>query len=135
MGKQLDVDGPVTIGGILNAKGQSLRLYYGSNALYTPRNVSRLRGVYEEPTSEDQHQLRVQYVENLHKLRAGEDMNLKERSEFEAARESNEYNTTDFWWDVENDIVWSFNKNFMKKFPIILKNSLDYMNAQKAKQE
>ena len=134
MGEQLNVDGPVTIGGILNAKGQSLRLFYGSDALYTPRNVSRLRGVYEKPTLEDQHQLRAEYVEKLHKLHAGEDLRLKEYSGF--GKDAKHYGQiTDLWWDIKNDIVWSFNKNFMNKLPIILKNSLDYMNAQKAKQE
>lgn len=36
----------------------------------------------------------------------------------------------DFWWDIENDFMWSLNKNFMEQFIVYnLFNSCNYMES------
>lgn len=37
----------------------------------------------------------------------------------------------DFWWDIENDVMMSFHKKFMKTLPEILGSSWAWMDAQK----
>lgn len=34
----------------------------------------------------------------------------------------------DFWWDINNHVMWSFDKNFMKNLPDVLVASWKYMN-------
>lgn len=34
----------------------------------------------------------------------------------------------DFWWDINNHAMWSFDKNFMKNLPDVLGASWKYMN-------
>lgn len=110
MGEQLDNAETVVMDDITNADGQSLRVYYGSNTLHK--------------------RVRPDFVDDLHKLRAGK-KRLKEYSAFEANFKPYGSRETDLWWDVDNDVMWSFNKKFMNKLPIVLKNSIDFMNAQK----
>jgi hypothetical protein len=38
----------------------------------------------------------------------------------------------DFWWDIDNHVMWSFDKNFMKRLPDVLVASWKYMNEQKS---
>lgn len=35
-----------------------------------------------------------------------------------------------FWWDIENDIMWSLDNIFMRCLPLILKNSIEFMNCE-----
>lgn len=42
-------------------------------------------------------------------------------------------NKTDFWWDIENHVMWSFDKKFMSGLVGCLAASLNYMNEQRAK--
>lgn len=37
----------------------------------------------------------------------------------------------DFWWDIDNDVMWSFDKAFMKKLPDALVASWKYMDEGK----
>ena len=39
--------------------------------------------------------------------------------------------TTDFWWDIQNHVMWSFDKQFMNRLPEYLQSSWAYMDAQK----
>lgn len=43
----------------------------------------------------------------------GDDLRLKETSGFEADR-SSYLDKIDFWWDLVNGVMWSFDKHFMK---------------------
>ncbi len=37
----------------------------------------------------------------------------------------------DVWWDIDNHVMWSFDKNFMKRLPDFLVASWKYMDAAK----
>ena len=37
------------------------------------------------------------------------------------------YKRTDFWWDIENHVMWSFDKEFMKRLPQHLEVSFAIM--------
>lgn len=39
----------------------------------------------------------------------------------------------DLWWDVDNHVMWSFDKVFMKRLPGVLEASWKYMDEQKGK--
>ena len=39
----------------------------------------------------------------------------------------------DLWWDIDNHVMWSFDKNFMKRLPDHLVASWKYMDEQKGK--
>jgi hypothetical protein len=41
---------------------------------------------------------------------------------------ASKYNKTDFWWDVENNVMWSFHKPFMNRITDHLAASFKYMN-------
>lgn len=57
----------------------------------------------------------------------------KEGTRFEAGREKSTYSNTDFWWDIDNDVMFGFDKTFMNRVGDYVANSLIYMNEQKAK--
>lgn len=40
------------------------------------------------------------------------------------------YNKTNFWWDIDNDVMFGFNKNFMNRVGDYVSSSLSYMNEQ-----
>ena len=71
------------------------------------------------------------YLPYLHKMREGK-LSAKENPRFEAAPQwpftSNRIN---FWWDIENHVMWSFDHEVMRKLPLYLQNSWKYMNEQK----
>ncbi len=65
-----------------------------------------------------------QYRRQLIRLRAGElERDLHEASHFNVQRtdpnHASQYfsqpPSTDFWWDIENHVMWSFHEHFMKK--------------------
>jgi hypothetical protein len=39
----------------------------------------------------------------------------------------------DFWWDIENDVMWSFDSVYMLSLPKYLQNSWHFMNKSKPK--
>lgn len=41
------------------------------------------------------------------------------------------YGDDDFWWDIENDAMFSFDQKFMNNIQVYLKNSLALMNKEK----
>jgi hypothetical protein len=61
-------------------------------------------------------------------------MHTKEGVRFEAGREKSKYGNTDFWWDIDNDVMFGFKKEFMKRVGDYVTASLAFMNEQKAKQ-
>ena len=64
----------------------------------------------------------TQYVEWLTKIRNNDrSIHLKERARFDNDKETN------FWWDIDNGIMFSFNDNFMRALPMYIKNSWQYM--------
>lgn len=74
-----------------------------------------------------------EYVSILRDLRTKPfgTVHLKERSEFsldERTRFSS--SRADFWWDIENDVMFSFNKNFMNRLMDYLSASFTYMNER-----
>lgn len=70
-----------------------------------------------------------QYTERLLVLRSGKG-HTKESTYFEEVRPA--YAKTDFWWDLDNDVMFGFDKKFMGALPLYVVNSLIYMNEQKA---
>lgn len=74
------------------------------------------------------------YVKWLTQLETG-GLRLKERSNFALSdrgpafpkREKNDYSFTDFWWDINNNVFFSFDKNFMNRLPEIMKNTFEVM--------
>lgn len=40
------------------------------------------------------------------------------------------YNKTDFWWDIGNDVMFGFNKDFMDRVGDYVASSLRYMNDE-----
>lgn len=77
------------------------------------------------------------YVGYLQKMRDGRvEFYLKEATRFEeAGRESTRFNNTNFWWDIENHVMWSFSKPLMSHLEESVKASLTYMNEQKVKRQ
>lgn len=69
----------------------------------------------------------AKYTEILSDLRFG-NPRLKEVSRFSANYPQDEFSHTDFWWDIENDVIWSFNKHYMNRLPQYLKNSFEVMS-------
>ncbi len=66
------------------------------------------------------------YVEQLVHLRNGTgNLYLKERTYFELG--STFFGKFDFWWDIENHVIFSFDKHFMNRLPSHLKASFTVM--------
>lgn len=86
-----------------------------------------------------------EYIEWLKRLSRNE-VRLQEWSNFDAwfkvivdptnsifSRMVTSQRRTDFWWDIQNHVFWSFNKRFMNKFPKILQATFNYMDSSKKK--
>lgn len=74
-----------------------------------------------------------QYIPFLHKMREGK-LHAKENPRFEATPQwPFTSNSINFWWDIENHVMWSFDHEVMRKLPLYLQNSWKYMNEQKGK--
>ena len=76
-----------------------------------------------------------EYKDYLLRLRnpGSNPIRTKEGVRFEAGRKKSTYSNTDFWWDIDNDVMFGFDKTFMKRVGDYVANSLIYMNEQKAK--
>jgi hypothetical protein len=73
----------------------------------------------------------AKYKEYLLRLRGvGEHMRLKERSEFDLTLKSR-YDRANFWWDIDNHVMFSFHKIFMNRLQEHLASSWKYMDEQK----
>jgi len=73
-----------------------------------------------------------QYHKCLRMMRGLEkaNFNLEESTHFEVMKNGgfSFVSGTNFWWDIRNDVMWSFNKTFMSRLPKQLQASFDYMN-------
>ncbi len=73
-----------------------------------------------------------QYVAYLRQLRWPERhgrLHLKESSAFEHNHKPwSKYRTIDFWWDLDNDVMFGFHRDFMHLLPQYLKASFAYMD-------
>lgn len=54
----------------------------------------------------------------------------KERTKFEEGGKISEFFNTDFWWDIQNDVMFGFDKVFMKRVCDYVDNSLNLMNEK-----
>lgn len=65
-----------------------------------------------------------QYINWLNSIRQKNDriVRLKERANFEIPLQE-----TNFWWDLDNNIMFSFNEQFMRTLPGYLQNSWNVM--------
>ena len=71
------------------------------------------------------------YVEHLIQMRKG-NLRMKESSYFNenlSERFPRLANRVDFWWDLDNDTMFSFRPDIMKVLPDSLRVSFDYMNS------
>jgi hypothetical protein len=77
-----------------------------------------------------------QYKTYLLRLRKpGKDpLRTKEAVRFEEDRDPPKYFITDFWWDISNDVMFGFKKEFMKRVGDYVAGSLTYMNRQRSEQ-
>ena len=74
----------------------------------------------------------AEYLPYLLEIRQ-EKRRLKEQARFSPTYDLNPgYSKTDFWWDIQNHVMWSFDKNFMSGLVGNIAASLNYMNEQKA---
>lgn len=78
---------------------------------------------------DDQEMLK--YIEHLKAMREDR-IHLKETSRFAANYTQGRYLRADFWWDIENHVMWSFDKMFMNRLCDHLRASWAYMDEQKA---
>jgi hypothetical protein len=65
----------------------------------------------------------------LFDIRLG-DIELAERSNF-TMTEATLKRSTDFWWDIDNHVMWSFNRPFMCKLKGYLRGESLALNAEK----
>lgn len=74
-----------------------------------------------------------EYAKILEKLRADEySIRTKESVGLDPKSYHNKkLEPTDFWWDIDNNALWSFDKEFMKRLPDHLKASFDFLAAGK----
>jgi hypothetical protein len=72
------------------------------------------------------------YVEFLKKARDTHSViHTKEAVHFEKDRVKSKYGTNaDFWWDIDNHVMFGFKKEFMKRVGDYVAASLKYMNEQ-----
>lgn len=69
-----------------------------------------------------------EYVEVLKNLRANK-VRTKECHYFEETYVPGRFTQYDYWWDIRNHVMWSFDKNFMNRLKGHIESSLKYMNT------
>lgn len=73
-----------------------------------------------------------QYKQHLIAARSGK-LHTKESTYFEHDHaERFKYARADFWWDIDNDVMFGFHKQFMNRLPHYVASSLAYMNEKKS---
>lgn len=70
------------------------------------------------------------YIDYLKAFRAGKDSYTKESVRFEESLKQNEW-SPNFWWDIDNHVMFGFKKEFMKRVGQYVAASLAYMNKDK----
>lgn len=73
-----------------------------------------------------------EYLGYLLELRADK-RRTKEVTRFAAGRQMDRYSKTDLWWDIDNHVMFSFDKIFMNRLGDALVASWKYMDEQRAK--
>ena len=68
-----------------------------------------------------------EYFKFLLRMR-GNDLRLKEATWFEAGRAPSRHTVCDLWWDIQNHVMWSFDKVFMNRLSDHLVESWKYMD-------
>lgn len=78
----------------------------------------------------------AQYFEYIKQLRKGT-LQLKEFSRFDgyAFSDSSLPTQTDFWWDVDNDVFFSFDKTYLSELPSQLLQSFSNMGLSPLKEK
>ncbi len=72
------------------------------------------------------HLMRMRFPKNHGGL-----LRTKEGVRFEIDYPHSKYFVTNFWWDIDNDVMFGFEKNFMNRVGNYVASSLVYMNEQK----
>lgn len=81
--------------------------------------------------TDDEFAVYVTYLARLRNPKNVKDRSrTKEATRFESHRTIDLYFKTDFWWDIENDVMFGFSENFMPRVKDHVKASLDYMHSQ-----
>lgn len=70
------------------------------------------------------------YVGYLKAFREGKDSHTKESVRFEKSRVQTKW-SPNFWWDIDNHVMFGFKKEFMKRVGQYVASSLAYMNQDK----
>jgi len=63
----------------------------------------------------------------------GGHLRTKESTHFEHDYKHSRFSHTDFWWDIDNDVMFGFKKEFMKRVGHYVASSIMYMNEKKSK--
>jgi hypothetical protein len=71
---------------------------------------------------------RAQYADYLLEMR-GNQIRLKEWSDFDPSSRFR-HTKTNFWWDVVNSVMWSFDAHFMGRIEDYLQASFKYMDSK-----
>lgn len=102
-------------------------------------NGNHLRIAFPANVSE---QFKESYIEFLRELRTGEhtvEYNLVEPSNFNLKYLKKWWikvkEDTDFWWDLRNHVMWSYDKLFMKRLNTHLKASWTHMAKKAAEKQ
>ncbi len=106
--------------------------------LFIRRNYSEAKTVLHPKINHGFHALRVFHVFNdvdwstyadyLVQLRHDQ-IHLKENSKFQL-HTLKSIREIDFWWDIENSVMWSFNKPFMTQIDAYLQKSFEFIDQQ-----
>ena len=70
------------------------------------------------------------YKQHLHSLREDK-IRMEEVSRFAKDYQMGRYSNTDLWWDIQNQVMWSFDKQFMNRLTEHLQASFKHMDEQK----
>jgi hypothetical protein len=80
------------------------------------------------------YEVYLKTLRNPSSVKSEERIHTKEYTGFESGAAQFRNERTNFWWDIENQIMFGFDQDFMPKVAHFVANSLDYMNEQKANQ-
>jgi len=99
------------------------------NQIYKGIDISQVVRVFHSLTSEQFEK----YIEESLKPMFFRKLHLKENSRFgeDSVSFNGRRSKVDFWWDIENDVMWSADKMFMNRLPKHLEASWAYMNKNK----
>lgn len=78
-----------------------------------------------------EYEVYLKQMRNPSSIESGKRIQLKEHSGFENGASKFRSENTDFWWDIENNVMFGFDPKFMPLAANFVANSLVYMNEQK----